>query len=322
MSIDEKSSDVREDPGARLYAKRSRMSNSVVMTGPCTYLAEERDRLAELRFEHFDVVRMAPTVGAELHGIDLTVELAQAAIYEIRAALHAFKVIFFRDQPLTTEQHVAFAGRFGALELHPFLPASKTTPELVRFAKDAFTSGYENGWHHDVTWRAEPSMGAVLHAITVPPVGGDTLFADMYAAYDGLPADVKERIEGMSAEHDFMQAFGRSIPPDKLDAMREQFPIVVHPVVPRHEATGRPYLYVNRGFTKRIIGVSDSESVELIDLLARQADYPEHQCRFVWRQDSIAFWDNRAVQHYANSDYWPQVRVMERASIIGSRPTR
>ena len=306
---------------ATVTKSRRMLPNTTVMNGPCAYLATERRRLAALKYEHFEVTQLSATIGGEIQGLDLTGPLSDEVIAEIRTALHDYKVIFWRNQPLTTDQHVAFASRFGSLETHPFLPPNTNQPELVRFAKNVNTSGYENGWHHDVTWRAEPSMGAVLHAITVPAVGGDTLFADMYAAYDGLPDDVRERVDTMTAEHDFMSAFGRLLPKDERDEMRERYPLVTHPVAPRHEATGRRYLYVNRYFTSRILGVSDAESIELIEMLSRQADYPEYQCRYRWENDSVAFWDNRAVQHYAASDYWPEKRVMERASVIGNRPT-
>ena len=129
------------------------------------------------------------------------------------------------------------------------------------------------------------------------------------------------KMSTMTAEHDFMSAFGRLRPKGERDEMRERYPLVEHPVAPRHEATGRRYLYVNRYFTSRILGVSDAESIELIEMLSRQADYPEYQCRYRWQNDSVAFWDNRAVQHYAASDYWPEKRVMERASVIGKRPS-
>ena len=309
------------EEASKARASRQALPNSIVRNGPCTYLRAERHRLSELRYRHFAVRQIGTTIGGEISGVDITGDLSDDIIAEIRQALHDFKVIFFRDQPLTTQQHIAFAARFGPLETHPFLPPNSEQPELVRFAKGATVAGHENGWHHDVTWRATPSMGAVLHGISVPPVGGDTLFSDMYAAYDGLPDEVRERIDNMTAEHDFMSAFGRSVPDNELAAMRDKFPVVVHPVAPRHAATGRRHLYVNRYFTSRIVGVSDRESHDLIEFLARQADYPEHQCRFTWRNDSVAFWDNRAVQHYAASDYWPLPRIMERASIQGDRPS-
>jgi alpha-ketoglutarate-dependent sulfate ester dioxygenase len=165
-------------------------------------------------------------------------------------------------------------------------------------------------------------MGAILHSVTAPRFGGDTLFADMYAAYDSLDGETKTLVENLDAVHDFTHAFGRSLPPDRLEQMQSEFPPVRHPVVCTHAVTGRRHLYVNRSFVTRIEGLEADESARLLDRLCRQADYPEHQCRFHWTKDAVAFWDNRAVQHYATSDYWPQTRIMERASIIGPRPMR
>jgi taurine dioxygenase len=307
------------DPAAGL---RSRAPLLGVEVGPLQHLSIERARLAELTWRQFDVRRVGATVGAVITGVDITAELPDDVIAELRLALFEYKVIFFRNQPLTAKRHVAFARRFGELEVHPFIPGNVGTPELVRFEKSAEVGGYENGWHHDVTWRAVPSMGAVLHAVQVPTSGGDTLFCDMYAAFDGLAPELQQRVLGLDAVHDFMRAFGRQVPPDRRAEMRETYPTVVHPVVPTHPDTGRPYLYVNRFFTDRIVGLEPDESDDLLTTLFRQADTLEYQCRFQWEPDSVAFWDNRAVQHYASSDYWPELRIMERASIIGTRPQR
>jgi len=293
-----------------------------IAVGPFTHLAEERDRLSALRWHHFDATALGPTVGAELHGVDLTAELPDDVIAEILQALRDYKVIFFRDQAMTPAQHVAFAKRFGELEIHPFLPSNTGEPELVRFEKTAEVSGYENSWHHDVTWRECPSMGAVLHALAVPDSGGDTLFADMYAAYDALDAQTKAEIDELVAVHDFTQTFAHGMSDDERRAAQEKYPPQRHPVVCTHPATGRLHLYVNRPFVSHIEGMDNDASRELLDRLCRQADSPEHQCRFTWSKDAVAFWDNRAVQHYASSDYWPHRRTMERASIVGTRPER
>jgi alpha-ketoglutarate-dependent taurine dioxygenase len=299
-----------------------RLPGYQILVGPFTHLAEERDRLAGLSWRTFSARQLGTTTGAEISGVDLTSELSDDAVAELRQALYDYKVIFFRDQPMTPSQHVTFARRFGDLEIHPFLPSNTGEPELVRFEKTAEVTGYENSWHHDVTWRETPSMGAILHALSVPDRGGDTLFSDMYAAYDALDEETKERIDDLVAVHDFVQTFGYGMSEEQRRQAREQYPQVRHPVVCTHPGTGKKHLYVNRPFASHIEGMDPDESRRLLDFLCRQADAPEHQCRFTWTKDAVAFWDNRAVQHYASSDYWPHLRTMERASVIGQRPER
>ncbi len=310
-----------EDPGVGLPGRVKLPGYSRTM-GPQTHLFAERDRLQGLRWQHFDVQQLSPTVGAELIGLDLTQELPQQVIDEIQQALWDYKVIFFRNQPITSEQHVSFASRFGELEIHPFLPPNTETPELVRFEKNEKAGGYENQWHHDVTWRKTPSRGAILRAVEVPPVGGDTLFVDAHAAYGGLDQETKDLIDDLVATHDFFRAFARQVPDEKKKEIRQQYPIVEHPVVINHYQTGKPLLYVNRIFVTGIKGWEQERSFALLDLLCREFEVLEYSCRFKWEPNSIAFWDNQAVQHYATSDYSPQRRVMERASIKGSQPAR
>lgn len=308
------------DPGAGIKQDRIYLHGKPI--GPILHLAEERARLDALRWQNFDIKRLGATIGAEIAGVDLRQPLSLDVIDELRQALYAYKVIFFRNQPLSPEQHVAFAARFGQLEVHPFIPSNTGQPELVRFEKTFDVKGYENTWHHDVTWRETPSMGAVLHAIKVPECGGDTLFSDMYAAYEGLDVHTRDLIDTLDAEHDFVKSFGRQVPADKAAEMRAKYPTVLHPLAPRHPGTGRRHLYVNPIFTNHIVGLDPKASDKMLAELWNESDRPEYQCRFHWEADSIAFWDNRACQHYACSDYWPEIRIMERASIVGQRPTR
>jgi taurine dioxygenase len=309
------------DPGARLAATRVKLGEVEYEIGPLRHLAAEREPPESLSWPAFDAQPLSATIGAEISGVRLGDDLPDATIAELRQALLDYKVLCFRDQPITAAQHVAFARRFGDLEVHPFIPSNGEFPELVRFAKSADVGGYENGWHSDVSWREVPSMGGVLRAVEVPPSGGDTLFCDMYAAYEGLEPGVQEQIADLRAVHDYSQVFGLVIPKEKKAEMRATYPPVEHPVVRTRPETGRPLLYVNRFFVDHIVGMDRDESNRLVDKLARRADIVEYQCRFQWQDHSVAFWDNRAVQHYASSDYWPERRVMERASIVGSRPT-
>lgn len=306
------------DPGAQLSAQRLTLPGFDTQIGPLGHLAAERHRLDGLSWDHFEVTRCGATIGAELAGIDLGSEFPAPVMADIVAALAEYKVIFFRDQSLTSERHVEVARSFGDLEIHPFIPSNTGIDELVRFEKGADVGGYENGWHHDVTWRATPSKAAVLRAVSVPDTGGDTLFSDAYAAYDGLDDATKELIADMTMVHDFRLAFGHTLGDD--DDRRDENPPVEHPVAPVHDVTGRRYLYVNRYFTSHIAGKTREDSLRLINELASSFEIPEYQCRFHWEPNSVAIWDNRAVQHYAASDYWPDVRIMERASIVGAAP--
>ncbi len=271
----------------------------------------------------FLVEPLTPCIGAVIEGADLG--SADATMCKaLQTALLKWKVLFFYDNDITTEQHVAFARQFGALELHPFLPPKPGHPEVSTITHDRDSKGDQNMWHSDVTWRAVPSMGSVLRALEVPTIGGDTLFADMGAAYDGLPHVLKAKIEGRTAVHELgylrvmMRKQGMSAA--DIEATHQKYPPVEHPMVRTHPETGRKTLYVNSAFTRRIAGMEPADSSALLNELCARAAIPEYQCRFRWRNNAIAFWDNRATQHYAVSDYWPMVRKMERVSIAGDRP--
>lgn len=275
--------------------------------------------------QNFSVTPLSSTIGAELSGIDLALPLSAERRDELYAALLKWKVIFFRDQDLSVDAHLALGRQFGALEVHPFVAANdEGNPEVLRIRHDDAHPGTENVWHSDVTWRLEPSLGSILRLREAPPVGGDTLFADMAAAYRGLPEAIREQVEGLSARHDFdgfrRRMKERGVPQAELEGFDAKYPNPEHPVVRTHPDTGEQALYVNRAFTRQILGVSESKSRELLEILYQQAGHPEYQCRFRWTANAIAFWDNRACQHYAVSDYWPNRRVAERVTIAGDKP--
>lgn len=266
-----------------------------------------------------------PIIGAEVDGPSLREPLDEEIFAELHRALLEWKVLFVRDAGLDRERHRSLALRWGPLEAHPFSALvtrnqSEDAPDVYRFEKGAGAAGYENLWHTDVTWRLEPSLGSLLLAVEVPPLGGDTLWADMGAAYDGLDDELKARIDGLHAVHDWWDSFGRLMKPDQRDALRDAYPPAVHPVVRTHPETGRRTLFVNAAFTSHIVGMDPGESAELLELLYRQAAFPEYQCRFRWTPGALAIWDNRSTQHYAASDYYPQRRVMERITVAGDRP--
>ena len=287
-----------------------------------------KDRFNPDEFESrslpFEVNRLSPTIGGELLGVDLRQDLTSEVKDLIYEALLVYKVIFFRDQDLTTDQHIHFSKNFGDLEVHPFAPFKDGYPEVLKITHNEKSRGRENTWHSDVTWRKEPSLGSVLRMLEKPENGGDTLFSNMYAAYDDLTDEVKQKLEGAVAVHDFVGFRKRLIKegksPKEIEAFNKKFPMPEHPVFRTHPDTGKKVIYVNRAFTQYIKGWEEDESKDMLDFLYSRASTPEYQCRFAWENNSIAFWDNRACQHYANSDYWPQIRRVERVTIIGDRP--
>lgn len=274
-------------------------------------------------YELFSLEPQTPTIGAEISGIRLGRDLSDEVMAELRRALLEWKVLFFRDQNIERADHRAFAEAWGDLEQHPFYrytQPGQSDVDVATLAKDAAAVGAENIWHNDVTWHEFPSFAAVLRAVEIPAVGGDTLWADTGAAYDLLPDDIKARIDHLEAEHDWITSFGSGMPQDAIDKLRPNFPPVHHPVVRVIPETGRCVLFVNVAFTQRILGVSKEESNELLRLLYRHLMRPELQVRLRWKPNTIAFWDNRTCQHYASSDYYPARRVMERISIVGDKP--
>jgi len=269
-------------------------------------------------FSRFEARRMSPAIGAELIGADLR-EIDDGLIEEVRAALLTYKVVFFRDQTISRDEHITFARQFGDLEIHPATPKDQPDPEVLRIAHGPNSKGQENNWHSDVTWRAEPSLGSILRAIELPEVGGDTLFANMNLAYEDLDEELKETLCGKIAVHDIARVFSKRLNKD-ASALHDKFPPQEHPVIRTHPETGERILYVNIAFTSHIKDMDREESDRLLMKLYQTASRPEYQCRFRWEPGSLAFWDNRACQHYAASDYFPSIRIMERVTVKGDRP--
>jgi taurine dioxygenase len=261
---------------------------------------------------------LTPAIGAEIGNVDLG-QVTDQEIIDIRAALLKHKVVFFREQTLSQAQHIGLARGFGELEIHPATPSSQSNPEVLHIAHGPESKGQENFWHSDVTWREKPSLGSILKAVEVPEVGGDTLFANMVLAYELLPENMKEAITGRVAIHDIARVFAKRLN-KSAEELRERYPPVEHPIVRTHPETGESVLYVNTAFTSHIKDMDRDESAQLLRTLYLTAANPEIQCRFRWEKGALAFWDNRASQHFASSDYFPQVRKMERVTIAGDRP--
>ncbi|WP_062482974.1 TauD/TfdA dioxygenase family protein [Variovorax boronicumulans] len=269
-------------------------------------------------------------IGAELRHVSLAEASRDAGLAaEIRALLVQHKVLFFRQQELTRAEHVTFARHFGELEDHPVVGSDPEHPGLVRIYKNPETpvDRYENSWHTDATWREKPPFGCVLRCVECPPVGGDTMWANMALAFEKLPAHIQQQIAGLRARHSIEATFGAAMPIEKRLALKAQFPDAEHPVVRTHPDTGEKILFVN-GFTTHFTNFHTPANVRygqdyqpgaalLLAYLVSQVQIPEYQVRWRWQPGDVAMWDNRSTQHYAVMDYPPCHRKMERAGIVG-----
>ena len=276
--------------------------------------------IASAPYTRFEVTPVGATLGGLVSGVDLREVLDDETFAELDRAWREYKVLLFREQHLTARQHAELLSRWGTLTDDQLTPTPDKNPLdcLVEFTRDGTTPGLENGWHVDGTFRLQPTSGTMLRAIEVPSVGGDTLFADMAAAYDNLTPDVQQLVDTLTATHDWSMGAYANKYADQLEHFQTLLPPVEHPVVLRHPTTGRKTLFVNRFFTRAINGLSPDESDELLDHLCRQADIPEYQLRLHWEPGTIAFWDNLAVQHYGVNDYFPQRRTMARGTFFGA----
>jgi taurine dioxygenase len=273
----------------------------------------------------FRIERLGASLGAEILGLDLKAPVAEDTFKAFEAALVEHKVLVLRDQHLTTEQHVRFSRMFGDLEVHPMRPQGEF-PEILVLDNDKDNPVLSTDvWHSDTTFRTNPTKYTILRCQIMPELGGDTLWANMEAAYDGLSEIFRGMIAGLRAVHDFQnfRVLFKNTAEDraKLHRMEDMFPNPSHPVVRTHPVTGRKSIYVNPQFTLRIEGMEPAESRAILDVLFAQARVPEYQFRLRWAPGTIVFWDNRSTQHYAANDYYPARRRMERTAVVGDVPS-
>lgn len=274
-----------------------------------------------------EIIPRGATIGAEVKGVDFSKPVDALAAGEIYDALMRYSVIYFRDAAMTPAQHVDFGRLFGELTVHPFVPHLEEFPEVVVLDNHEDNPVFSTDhWHSDETFRVMPPMGSILRCLARPETGGETLWCDMVAAYEGLSDKMQNFISGLEAIHDFKNFRHKfdHLPPRerhaKLAEMEEELPNPVHPVVRTHPVTKRKALFVNEQFTLAIKGMREDESRALLDLLYAQSRIPEFQFRFHWEVNSMVFWDNRPLQHYAANDYYPQRRTMHRVTIKGDKP--
>jgi len=281
-------------------------------------------------YQYLQVKPMTGALGAELFGVDLGQTLDDAVIAEIRRALLEFQVIFFRDQEMTPEQHRDFGKRFGELHVHEYVKGLDAYPEIIRIIKtESDTKNFGGTWHSDVTYHTTPPLGSILYALEVPEVGGDTLFASQYLAYETLSDGMKDLLDGRTATHSAEPIYGKAGAFNQryegsstMTKPEEEAPVLVtdQPIFRTHPETGRKALYVNGNFTTRIAGLSEADSAPILQRLYLHCTAPDFCCRFRWEKGSVAFWDNRCVQHYAVNDYAGQRREMHRVTVIGDAP--
>lgn len=273
-----------------------------------------------------EVRPLNPTFAAEVADIDLSRPQSIETIAAIRAALVEHRLLVFRGQKITPRQQRDFAAHFGPLHVHPLLDHDSDLPEIIVLNYDRHRPPEPDEWHTDVTFITTPPLGSILYGAVIPEVGGDTLFADLAAAYVALSEPLRSFVHGLRATHDFTKSFrastyyGEKIDDEKWAKARAKNLPVSHPVVRTHPETGIKGLFVNEGFTTEIEGLNADESRTLIDFLIRHQAKPQFTYRHRWRTGDVLFWDNRITQHMVVADYWPRHRRMHRATILGDRP--
>ena len=276
----------------------------------------------EKKYELISVKRFAPNLGAEVTGVDLSEDIDDGQFSEILDAFHNYQVLFFKNQrEISPEMQVKFGKRFGDLHTHPAAPTMDGHPEVfeIHATKDSKIANGEF-WHSDVSCDEMPPLGTMLQIHILPACGGDTMFSNMYSAYDSLSLPLREMLDHMTATHESEHIYkGRYSDRGRNDSEID-CPRAIHPVVRTHPETGRKALFVNRTFTTRINELSAHESDNILEMLFQHAEHIDHQIRFRWSLNDMAFWDNRCCMHRAIWDYWPQERKGRRVTILGDRP--
>ena len=284
-----------------------------------------RNMVMNMDYEHIQVDALSAALGAEISGVDLGKPLGSNLVAEIRQAFLDHQVIFFRDQSLTPEQYLRFAGSMGEPSVYPFVEGLESYPEITEVIKEEDERINFGGiWHSDTTYLECPPMATMLYARQVPPLGGDTLFANMNLAYESLSAGMQRLLDGLTAINSAEKDEAAATRADLLRQRPRDAGVTVtlaeHPIVRTHPETARKALYVNPGHTLHMVGMSEAESAPILDYLYRHQTRPEFTCRFRWRRDSLAFWDNRCTQHYPLNDYHGYRRAMQRITLAGDRP--
>ncbi|WP_034917534.1 MULTISPECIES: taurine dioxygenase [Erwinia] len=276
--------------------------------------------------ERLTITALGPHIGAQVSDIDLSRPLSDAQFEQLYHAMIRHQVLFFRNQPVTPHQQRALAARFGDLHIHPVYPHAPDVEEIIVLDTHDNNPPDNDNWHTDVTFIETPPAGAILAAKHLPESGGDTLWASGIAAWDALSEPFKVLLSGLNAEHDFKKSFQeykyRKTEEEhaRWKLAVEKNPPLQHPVVRTHPVSGKKALFVNEGFTTRIVELSQKESDALLAFLFAHITKPEFQVRWRWQENDLAIWDNRITQHYANADYMPARRIMHRATIMGDKP--
>ena len=278
------------------------------------------------KMREYSLNPITPAIGAEISGIDLSLPLSQDQLDQIYQDLIDYNVIFFRDQNISPQNHVALANSFGEIEPpHPVYPHVKGFPEIVLLENDSNNPPDTDVWHTDVTFKSDPAFTSILYSKIIPPTGGDTLWCSLSAIYESLPNDMKKYLESLRAVHDMGDFRNNFINEDNIESAHKlnegykKFGNAIHPVIKKHPISNKKFLYINPGFTSQLVGMNMTESNNLLSYLFNFMNKPEFQIRFKWSANTVAIWDNRCTMHYAVGDYMPHHRQMNRITVLNDK---